>query len=195
MPTPAGGSGIARYELARSTDGGTTWTTVSTVLTASPAATTVTAGGTVRFRVRAVDRAGNTGAWMTGPVLRPALVQTPAGTTGLTYAGTWSDAASASYSGGAHRYATAAGASATYTVHRAQHRPGHHPGRQPGPVSIYLDGAATPVTLDTYAATTAYGVQVWSQTFATSGPHTVRVVVVGTAGRPRVDLDAFAILK
>ena len=165
------------------------------MLTASPAATTVTAGGTVRFRVRAVDRAGNTGAWMTGPVLMPALVQTPAGTTGLTYAGTWSDAASASYSGGALRYATAAGASATYTftgrsialvTTRATSR---------GAVRVYLDGATTPVTLDTYAATTAYGVQVWSQTFATCGPHTVRVVVVGTAGRPRVDLDAFAVLK
>ena len=164
-------------------------------VTASPYATTVTGSGTVRFRVRAVDRAGNAGTWMPGPVLTPALVQTPAGTTGLTYAGTWLDASSASYSGGSTRYSSTANASATYTftgrsialvATRAVSR---------GQVRIYLDGSAAYTTIDTYAATTAYGVQVWSQTFATSGPHTVKVVVVGTAGRPRVDLDAISVVK
>jgi hypothetical protein len=32
----------------------------------------------------------------------------------------------------------------------------------------------------------------YQQSFAAVGTHTIRIVVVGTAGRPRVDLDAFA---
>jgi hypothetical protein len=36
---------------------------------------------------------------------------------------------------------------------------------------------------------------VFSWTWATLGAHTLRVVVVGTAGHPRVDVDAFITLK
>ena len=125
----AGGSGIARYELAKSTDGGTAWTTVSTTLTASPYATTTAPSGTVRYRIRAVDRAGNTGAWMTGPVLVPRLVQETG--PGLTYTGTWTTASSASYSGGCAPLRHHRGGLGHVHVHRALGRPGHDAGHEP----------------------------------------------------------------
>ena len=65
-----------------------------------------------------------------------------------------------------------------------------------GQARIYLDGSTTPAaTIDTYVATTAYQAQVWAWTWSGSGAHTVKVAVVGTAGRPRVDLDAISVLK
>jgi hypothetical protein len=32
---------------------------------------------------------------------------------------------------------------------------------------------------------------VWARSWAESGPHTVRIVVLGTRRHPRVDVDAF----
>ncbi len=69
------GSGIDRYTLARSTDGGTAWTAVALPSpTATSAGVTVPASGTVRYRVPAHDTAGNTSDSVT-PVLTPRLVQ------------------------------------------------------------------------------------------------------------------------
>ena len=50
-------------------------------------------------------------------------------------------------------------------------------------------------TLDLKASTTRYRAVAWSWGWTTSGTHTVRLVVVGTAGRPRVEVDAFAIVR
>ena len=67
------------------------------------------------------------------------------------------------------------------------------PGR--GYAWIYLDGGATPVAkINLYKATAQPMVIAWSKTWATSGKHTVKVWVAGTAGKPRVDVDAFLTL-
>jgi hypothetical protein len=42
---------------------------------------------------------------------------------------------------------------------------------------------------------TTYRAQVWSIRYSTSASRTIKVVVVGTSGRPRVDLDAFIVLR
>jgi hypothetical protein len=36
---------------------------------------------------------------------------------------------------------------------------------------------------------------VFTRTWATSGGHSIRVVVVGSKGHPRVDVDAFVIVR
>jgi hypothetical protein len=61
-------------------------------------------------------------------------------------------------------------------------------------VKVYVDGSYA-TTIDTYAADWSARQVVWSRTWAGSGSHTVKLVVVGTAGRPRVDLDAFLVLR
>ena len=63
-----------------------------------------------------------------------------------------------------------------------------------GQVRVYLDTVLV-ATLDTYCRHHRLPDTRLEQTFATTGTHTVKLVVVGTAGRPRVDLDAFAIVK
>jgi hypothetical protein len=60
-------------------------------------------------------------------------------------------------------------------------------------VKVYVDGTLD-ATVDTYAATASYRVQAWAKSWSTAGSHTIRLEVVGTAGHPRIELDAIAIL-
>ena len=97
---------------------------------------------------------------------------------------------SSSYSGGSLRYATAAGASANYTFVGSSVAwvSALGPGR--GSAAVYLDGVYR-ATVSLYAATAASRRIVYAASWASQGTHAIRVVVVGTAGHPRVDVDAF----
>ena len=185
-----GGSGLARHELARSTDGGSTWTPVTSGAQTAVNVTLATSG-TVRFRVRGIDNAGNVGDWAYGPPLAPRLVQQ--GSSGVRYAGAWTRATGARYSGGSVRYAKASTASATYRVAARSIAFVTTRGPSRGKVRVYVDGTLV-VRLDTGRASLRYRDQAWTRTWASAGTHTVRLVVAGTPGRPRVDLDAFAVL-
>jgi hypothetical protein len=63
-----------------------------------------------------------------------------------------------------------------------------------GSVRIYVDGTLA-ATVSTYSSKVQGRRVVWSKAFAASGTHTVRLVIAGTPGHARVDLDAFVILK
>lgn len=186
-----GGSGIVRYELAQSISGGA-YSTISTTLV-SPSAT-VQAGstGSRRFRVRAVDAAGRVGAWVIGPVVTPRLTQETSSS--IAYSTGWSTSTASAYCGGATRYATVAGKTATYTFTGrgvalistiAPYR---------GKVKVYVDGVFA-TTLELGSSSTVFRRVVWERTWASAGTHKVRLVVQGTAGRPRIDADAFITLK
>jgi hypothetical protein len=187
-----GGSGIDRYQLARSRDRGTTWTTVSSSLGTPTANVTTPASGTIRFRARAVDAAGTIGPWKSGPVLTPRLVQHTADAVLVT--GSWLAEACASCSGGSTMYAEAAGASARYAFTGRSIALVTSRGPDRGQAEIHVDGTLV-VSVDLYAASAANRVLAWQQTWPAPGAHTVSVVVVGTPGRPRVDVDAFAVLR
>jgi hypothetical protein len=98
------------------------------------------------------------------------------------------------YSGGSARYASAAGASASYTF--TGRSIGFVTSRGPyrGAVRIYVDGVLA-TTIDLYAATDTFRYVAFARTWSTSGTHTIKAVVVGTAGRPRVVVDAFEVLR
>lgn len=63
-----------------------------------------------------------------------------------------------------------------------------------GQVKVYVDGVYA-TTVDLYSTTTTYRSVAFARTFSTYGTHTVKLVVVGTAGRPTVILDAFALIR
>lgn len=186
------GSGVYLYQVRKSTNGGSTWGTPTGWVSGPTFATTVAASGTARFSVRALDFAGNAGAWVSGSTLTPALAQTGSG---VTYGGTWSTSSNTAYSGGSTRYASTAGASATYSFTGRSVALVMTKASSRGAVRIYVDGSSSYTTVDTYASSAAYQVLVWQKTWPTAGSHKVKVVVVGTSGRPRVDLDAIALLK
>ena len=61
-------------------------------------------------------------------------------------------------------------------------------------VYVWVDGVyAGSVSL--HASTTSYRKVVWSRSWATAGAHTVTLVVVGTSGHPRVDVDALVVAR
>jgi hypothetical protein len=63
-----------------------------------------------------------------------------------------------------------------------------------GIARIYVDGALA-ATVDLGAPATTYRSVVWAQTWAKSATRKLKVVVVGTPGRARIDIDAFARLN
>jgi hypothetical protein len=50
-------------------------------------------------------------------------------------------------------------------------------------------------TVDTRADSTAYRRIVFSKAWTSYATHTIKLVVVGTAGRPAVELDALEVIR
>ncbi len=180
-------SGIARYELLQSTDGGA-WTTVSTTLTAPTADRSLASLHTYRFRVRAVDKAGNVGAWVFGPTFR--LSRYSEFNSAIAYSGAWSTVSSPVYWGGAARRSGTAGARATLSFTGRAVAWIARTGPNRGVATVYVNGTKVD-TIDLYAP--AYGNQrvVWARNWSSSAARTVTIRVAGSPGRPLVDVDAF----
>ncbi|HTK44178.1 MAG TPA: glycosyl hydrolase family 18 protein [Patescibacteria group bacterium] len=186
-----GGAGVATYDVRRSRDGGP-FADLATGLTGTALAVSLAPGHTDRFEVRARDRAGNVGGWIAGATLRPSLLQQSSPT--IAYGGAWRIGQSDHYSAGFDRFATEPGASArlAFTGRGIAFVTTRGPDR--GAVKVFLDGALV-ATIDTHASQLAFRSVAWSRTWAGIGTHTLKLVVVGSASHPRVDLDAFEILR
>ena len=63
-----------------------------------------------------------------------------------------------------------------------------------GAARVFIDGAAAG-SLGEYAATGASRRVVYARTFPVAGSHTIPIQVAGTSGHPRIDLDAFLVLR
>ena len=186
-----GGSGIDRYEVARSQNGSSSWVTVAPTLATDGVqrdrgvvgdGALPGSGGRPRRERRSVDGR---------PGRRPRLVQQsrPA----IQYGGAWTATASPSFSGGSVRHAGAPGRSVSYTF--TGRSIGFVTTMAParGKVRVYVNGHLV-TTLD-LRAPTRYRVVAWQKTWSTAATRTVRLVVTGTTTHPRIDLDAFARLK
>jgi hypothetical protein len=107
-----------------------------------------------------------------------------------TYRSTWGVARSSKYLGGAVRYSTRAGARATFRTTARSVALVATRGRDRGKAEIWVDGAKA-ATIDLYASSRQYRRVVWQTTWPISSEHTIQVRVLGTKGRPRVDVDGF----
>jgi parallel beta-helix repeat protein len=186
------GSGVARYQLQQRVNGGS-YSTVSSSLTGTSKTFTLANGSDYQFRVRAIDRDGNTGAFATSPVFKPRLAQNSSSS--ITYAGTWRTATSASYSGGSVRYATQSDdETATYSFTGSSVAFITTTSTTRGIVRVYIDGQSVGL-LDLYSSSTAYRKALYAKSWATSGVHTIQIENYGSPARNRVDIDAFAVIK
>jgi hypothetical protein len=185
----AGGIGLRWISVYRSVNGAA----FSLLVQASGSSTAVNlaSGKTYRFKVIGEDYDGNTSAAVLTSTYPIKLTQQ---TTGVTYSGSWSTTSSASYAGGSTRYATKKGASASFKAKARLYTFVSTMGPKRGKARIYVNGVLK-ATVDLYSASTRYKVQVWSYRATTLATRTVKVVLLGTSGRPRVDVDAFAIGK
>ena len=180
-------SGVSRYELSKSTDGGT-WTIVSTSLSSPSVYRSLTPGHTYRLRARAVDKAGNVSAWAYGATFR--LTAHAETSTRVRYAGPWSTGSSSAYWGGSAKASSTRGAQATFTFSGRSVAWVAPRSATRGRAAVYVDGTYL-VTVDLYSSASQAQQLVWSRTWSTSATRAVEIRVIGTSGRPRVDLDGF----
>ncbi|WP_067040424.1 hypothetical protein A6P39_024165 [Streptomyces sp. FXJ1.172] len=139
-------------------------------------------GSSDLFALKVYDAAGNTAG---ASVYRtPNIIQE----TSTTRTGTWTHRSGTSHLGGYSYSSSSAGASISWTftgrsvawiVSRAS---------TSGQAYIYVDGTKV-TTVDLKSSTTLYRQAIWTKTWSSSAQHTLKIVVVGTSGRPAVTTD------
>ena len=147
---------------------------------------------TYRFRVRAVDKAGNVTLSVAGPTFH--VTRTDQGSAAVHWTGTWTTSHTTAASGGSVRATTHANASATYTFTGRAVGWVAYLASSLGRASVYLDGKLV-ATVDLHATTSAWRRVAFAKRWSTAGRHVIRVVCRATSGRPRVDIDAFVVLR
>jgi hypothetical protein len=163
-------------------------TTVNLGTTARSRNGTIQPGVPTTFGLRAVDRAGNS---VNASVTRTPVVVAEAA---AQRSGSWRALRDQRYLSGLALGSTTAGSSATFTFTGRSAALAVGRGALSGRLRIFVDGRDQGV-LDLRSAQTIYRQAVWSRWWPTSGEHTVRVQVEGTAGRPGVVLDGLIYLK
>jgi hypothetical protein len=186
------GSGVVSYELQRSVDGGA-WATMPKAAPISRSTIlSLPRNRTYQFQVRAVDAAGNVGAWRSTPALRLAVA--PETTRALTFVkGTWSRTTSPSYDGRRARSTRTVGGIARFTFTGSSFAWVSARSSVRGAARVYINGVFAG-NVDTYSTSSAARVMVFSKTWTKSARRTVEIRTVGTPGHPRVDIDAFVVL-
>ncbi|WP_434598413.1 N-acetylmuramoyl-L-alanine amidase [Streptomyces sp. A5-4] len=154
--------------------------------------------GTARaWNMTAYDYAGNTAS--ASVTATPVILQE----TAAIKSGTWTTKSSSSYLGGksyssylggksyssssknASLTWTFTGRSAAWVVSRAS---------TSGQAYIYVDSTKV-ATIDLKSSTTKYREALWAKTWSSSTKHTVKIVVVGTTGRPAITTDGLVYIK
>ena len=181
------GCGISHYTLERRVSGGA-WTVQSTSGLATSLTQSLSFGSTYRYGAKATDGAGNTSNLVDGAAFEPVLSQQTS--TAISYHGTWTPVANTYASGGSLRYSTASGASATYTFTWTSVSWVSYRGANRGRAAVYVDGVYE-ATIDLYSSVYWARQIVYAASWPTSGTHSLKIVNLGTAGHPRVDVDAF----
>jgi len=184
-------SGLDHYLVQQKTGSGA-WATVSSTVTARSITRNLVASTIYQFRIRGWDKAGNATPIAYGTAFR--LLRYEGSSTLVKPTGTWKTLTTSVASGGSTRYATTKNASVSMTVTGSGFAWIAPKGKTSGSARVYIDGAwITDVSL--YRSTTLSKTIVYSVRWATSGTHTIKVVVLGTAGHSRVDLDAFIVTR
>ncbi|MGE5155919.1 MAG: hypothetical protein ACM3JP_00290 [Betaproteobacteria bacterium] len=181
--------GIASYTLQRQVNGGAWYTQTLSSATATSKKQSLNRGTVYRYRIRATDKLGSASGWVYGPSFKPVVADQTS--TAISWSGTWHTVSLSGTFGSSTRYSTSAGASATYSFRGSSIAWVSYRGPNRGSARVYVDGVYK-ATISLYASTYSARRIVWAYTWASSGSHKITIVVVGTAGHPRVDVDAFA---
>jgi uncharacterized delta-60 repeat protein len=188
------GSGLAHYQLQQKNNTGAFTNVPLSPLTATTKTLSLSPNKTYQFRVRALDNNGNWSAWKTASRFTVDLRQENG--VGVSYpSGTWKAQSVSSASGGAVKYATTKDATARFTFRGRNVAWVAPKSTTRGQAEVWLDGVKL-ATVDLRSATA----QARKLVFVKNGlnpsvTHKLEVKVLGTPGRPRVDVDAFAVLR
>jgi hypothetical protein len=185
------GSGVAGYDVAWSVDG-KAFSTFATGIATPSLGRVAGPGHSYRFRVRAIDGAGNRSAWAESTTVRRSVVGDRS--SAIAYNGTWSTANDPAFLSGTERRSSQAGATAKVTVlgRAAAWIASVGPGR--GIAKVYVDGDLV-ATVDLRASSGVTRRVVWAVRWGSVDTRLVKIKVLGTDGRPRIALDGIAILR
>jgi hypothetical protein len=185
-------SAIAGYQVQWSVNGGAWGGTATLGATSRTVARSLVVGRTYGVRVRARDAAGNWSPWSAANPYRASVVQD--GSPSLVSSGRWRVARSSSASGGTTRFARAHGAWIGRAFTGRAVAVVAPLGRSRGAAQVWIDGVHVK-TIHLHSRRSHARRVVFARSWLTSGAHTLRIVVVGTAHHPRVDLDAIVIIR
>lgn len=185
-----GMTGIAGYDVHRQDPDG--WDLLRRGMTGTQLTSSLTYRTGYRFRVRATDGAGNSSGPAIGPVVSPRLYSDSSSL--AKYGSGWRTVASAGATGGTLHRASKRGASMTFTFTGRAVGLVAPKGASRGKVKVYVDGSYVS-TVNLYRSSAISKVVVFSRSWTTSASHRIRLVVVGTAGHPRVDVDGFVVIR
>ena len=188
--TDTGGSGFAGYVVHQSIDGGA-WTVLGYPTTGVLDVPFASSKNYV-FRVATRDRAGNVSTWASSPVIRGANHSETS--TSVRYSGSWATSTSTSYLGGQAKVSGTRSASATFTFNGNQVAWLSRRSDISGSARVYIDGVLV-TTVNLYSSTTSVKQVVFTRRFSTVRSRTLRIVVLGTAGHPRVTVNSFFFLR
>ena len=182
---------VSSYRLGVQPDG-RPWSVVANATTRRSADSTIRLRRTSTFRVRARDVAGNWGPYSMGPTVRPVVMQETS--VSAVYTGHWRTSRRTLWSGATTRYASGPGASVTFAFTGRAFALVAPKGPTRGSFSLFIDDAYVGrVSLNRPSSLAR--VLVATKTWSDVGTHSVRVVVVGTKGHPRVDVDALVLMR
>lgn len=186
-------SGIAGYQLNQRTDSGS-WknvpagSAVATVVADDRSVDrTLSPGHAYTFRAKATDNATNGSAWAVG--LRTSIKKFQESANRIHYQGKWTRTTAGSPWGGAARRSSVAGATASFTFTGRSFAWVSTLAPDRGRAEVYVNGILAG-TVDLYSTTLRSRSIVWTGHWATSVTRTISIMVLGTAGRPKVDIDA-----
>ncbi|HEY2441792.1 MAG TPA: hypothetical protein VGI31_01520, partial [Streptosporangiaceae bacterium] len=180
---------INHYTVYESKDGGAFISQGTT--TAASFQKNLGPGHTYQFEVTATDNAGNTSAPKASVTYTLTLYQETA--TQIRYSAGWTQQTLAGANGGSVKFASLAGKTATLTFSGSQVAWMSTEGSTRGSATVALDGG-TPVTIDTHTTSPATA-EIVDVVSVAGGTHKLVVKVLGTAGHPRIDVDAFIVLS
>jgi hypothetical protein len=186
-------SAIAGYELQSSHSGGAWSPSIALGPTQKDVTYTLGFASSYRFRVRAVDAAGNWSPWTDGAVA-PWLTPVDDRSASIARGGSWSGTTRAGAYASTLLGSTQKGASLSFTftghaIALVGPRSLAH-----GRAQIYVDGVYIK-TIDMRTKSSTSRVVAFTRAFPDGGKHRIRVVVVGKDPARLFRLDAFVVSK
>ncbi len=144
------------------------------------------------YAVRATDAPGNVSRWATGAAVRVVAVQERS--TAVRRSAGWTRFSASDALGGRFLYSDRAGAWMRYSFTGSAIAVVGRKGPNRGRAEIRIDGVLV-ATVGARAKSTSGRWLLFSGAVDPKRSHTIEVRVLGTAGHPRFDVDAFLVLK
>jgi uncharacterized repeat protein (TIGR02543 family) len=188
----SGGSGIGSYDVEVSKNSGRTWATVVSGLVDPLVDLDVKTSGTLIYRVRARDVAGNVGEWALGQKLAPQLLKET--DRGARYRGRWMRLRGGQYTNHLATSALRSGDSITLTFSGRSLGVLASTGPTAGVLQISVNGTLV-ATIDLWASNTSVRQVVWQESWGSAERRSILLLVTEARRTVHVDIDGFITLQ